>query len=112
LKNSSKNIRKELAKKKAAYFKALAHPLRIAIVEGLRQGELTVNQICQQFDVEQTIASQQLAVLRQANIVAARKDGTKVYYSVNDTAIFRVLEGATQILKRQLENVRHMFEGM
>jgi ArsR family transcriptional regulator len=112
LKNPSKNIKKEFDKNQAAYFKALAHPLRIAIVDALRHGELTVNQISQQFDVDQTNASQQLAVLRHANIIAARKEGAKVYYSVNDIAIFKVLEIATQILKRQLENVRHMFEGM
>ena len=112
MKNSSKSIRRELDKKQAAYFKALAHPVRIAIVEGLRHGELTVNQVSQQFDIEQTNASQQLAVLRHAAIIAARKEGNKTYYSVNDTAIFKVLEAATQILKRQLENVRPMFEDM
>jgi hypothetical protein len=40
----------------------------------------------------------------------ARKEGTNVYYSVNDIAIFKVLEAATQILERQLQNVRDMLE--
>jgi DNA-binding transcriptional ArsR family regulator len=105
MKDSSTSIRKELGKRQAAYFKALAHPLRIAIVESLRPGELTVNQISQKFDIEQTNASQQLAVLRHANIIAVRKEGSKVFYSVNDAAIFKMLEAATQILERQLQNV-------
>jgi DNA-binding transcriptional ArsR family regulator len=112
LKNSSKSIRKELGKRQAAYFKALAHPLRIAIVQSLRRGELTVNQISQKFDIEQTNASQQLAVLRHANIIVARKEGTNVYYSVNDTAIYKMLEAATQILEHQLQNVRDMLKEM
>ena len=112
MKNSSKSIRKELAKRQAAYFKALARPLRIAIVESLRRGELTVNQISQKFDIEQTNASQQLAVLRHANIIVARKEGTNVYYSVNDTAIFKMLEAATQILEHQLQNIRDMLAEM
>jgi DNA-binding transcriptional ArsR family regulator len=110
LNNSSKNIRQELGKKQAAYFKALAHPLRITIVEPLRRGELTVNQIGQKFNVEQANASQQLAVLRHANIIAARKEGTNVHYSVIDPAIFKVLETANEILKNQLQDVRRMFE--
>jgi ArsR family transcriptional regulator len=100
----------ELGKKQSAYFKALAHPLRLAIVKALRHGKLTVNEISEKFDVEQSSTSQQLAVLRHANIIVARKEGTKVYYSVGDTATFKVLETATQILERQLHSFRQMFE--
>jgi len=85
--SASKNIRRELDQKQAAYFKALGHPVRIAIVEGLRHGELTVNQISQQFDIEQTNASQQLAVLRHANIiVAARREARRI--TVSTTLLF------------------------
>jgi len=66
--------------------------------------------ISQKFDIEQTNASQQLAVLRHANIISARKEGTKVYYSVKDAAIFKMLEAATLILEHELQNFRHMLE--
>ena len=65
-------MRQQLSEFKADFFKALAHPLRISILDALRDGELTVNEISQRFDVEQANASQQLAVLRNRNIVVTR----------------------------------------
>jgi ArsR family transcriptional regulator len=108
----STRVRKELAKRQAEYLKALAHPLRIAIVESLRPGELTVNQVTQKLNIEQANASQQLAVLRHANIIASRKEGNQVFYSIHDDAVFNILEGATQMLLRELQNVGHILEGM
>jgi Ni,Fe-hydrogenase III large subunit len=64
-------MKQQLVQFKAEYFKALAHPLRISIVDTLRDGELTVNEISQKFEIEPTNASQQLAVLRHTNIVDA-----------------------------------------
>lgn len=49
-------------------------------------------------------------MLRHANIISARKEGTKVYYSVKDAAIFKMLEAATLILEHELQNFRHMLE--
>ena len=57
-------MRQKLSNFKAEFFKALAHPLRISILDALREGELTVNEISQKFSVEPANASQQLAVLR------------------------------------------------
>ncbi len=82
------------------------------MVESLRPGELTVNQISQKLDIEQANASQHLAVLRHANVIAARKEGNQVFYSVHDAAVFKILEAATQILLRELQNVSHMLEEM
>ena len=75
-------MRQQLSNFKAEFFKALAHPLRISILDALRDGELTVNEISQRFSVEPPNASQQLAVLRNKNIIVARKEGANVYYSV------------------------------
>ena len=49
-------MRQQLSEFKADFFKALAHPLRISILDALRDGELTVNEISQRFDVEQANA--------------------------------------------------------
>ena len=54
-------MRQQLSEFKADFFKALAHPLRISILDALREGELSVNEISQRFDVEQVNAAQQLA---------------------------------------------------
>lgn len=83
----------------AEFFKALAHPLRVRIVETLRGGEIGVNELSARLAVEQSSLSQQLAVLRKSNIVAGRKDGLNVYYSVTDPGVFRLLDEARQMFK-------------
>lgn len=103
-------MRQQLSDFKAEFFKALAHPLRISILDGLRDGELTVNEISQRFNVEQANASQQLAVLRNRNIVIARKEGSNVYYSVSDKTIFKLLDAAKEIFNNHLVGIRSMLE--
>ena len=103
-------MRQQLSNFKAEFFKALAHPLRISILDALRDGELTVNEISQRFDVEPANASQQLAVLRNRNMVITRKDGANVYYSVSDKTLFKLLDVARDIFNNHLIGVRSMLE--
>lgn len=103
-------MRQQLSNFKADFFKALAHPLRISILDALRTGELTVNGISRQFSVEPANASQQLAVLRNKGIVVARKEGSSVYYSVSDPSLFKLLDAAREIFNNHLIGVRGMLE--
>jgi DNA-binding transcriptional ArsR family regulator len=100
--------RADLARFKAEFFKALAHPLRIRIMDALRNGEIGVNDLCGRLAVEQSTLSQQLALLRSRNIVVGRKEGQNVYYSIRDTAIFRLLDVAKEIFNNQLVSVQDM----
>ena len=77
---------------KADFFQALAHPTRIAIVEQLRDGELSAGTLIERLGIEQANASQHLAVLRAKNIVVNRKAGNQVFYSVRDRLIIQVLD--------------------
>ena len=110
LEEQGRRMRQQLSEFKADFFKALAHPLRISILDALRDGELTVNEISQRFEVEQANASQQLAVLRNRNIVVTRKEGANVYYSVSDKSIFKLLDAAKEIFNHHLVGVRSMLE--
>jgi ArsR family transcriptional regulator len=98
----------DLGQFKAEFFKALAHPLRIAIIDALRDGECGVNDLCADLNVEQATLSQQLAVLRNRNIVVGRKEGLNVYYSVRDTTVFKLLDVAKQIFNNHLIDVKSM----
>lgn len=98
----------ELSHFKAEFFKALAHPLRIRILDCLRSGEVGVNELSAKLGVEQSNVSQQLAVLRSRNIVAPRKNANNVYYSVVDPAIFRLLDAAKVIFNNHLIGVRDL----
>lgn len=77
---------------KAEFFQALAHPTRIAIVELLRDGELSAGALIERLGVEQANASQHLTVLRAKHIVVNRKAGNQVFYSVRDRLILEVLD--------------------
>ena len=98
----------EISRFKAEFFKALAHPLRIRVLDALRQGEVGVNDLCARLNVEQSHLSQQLAVLRGRNIVEGRKDGNNVYYSVKDPEVFRLLDVAKKIFNNHLIDIRDM----
>ena|SRR5450755_1859938 len=77
---------------KADFFQALAHPTRIAIVEQLRDGELSAGALIERLGIEQANASQHLAVLRAKNILINRKTGNQVFYSMRDPLIIEVLD--------------------
>jgi DNA-binding transcriptional ArsR family regulator len=97
---------------KADFFKALASPTRIRILERLRLGEATVGELQRALDLDQSAVSQQLAVLRRQGIVDAAKHGATVRYRVHDETLFQLLDAAramfdnrltkTQALLRQL----------
>ncbi len=98
----------EISQFKAEFFKALAHPLRIRILDELRKGEVGVNDLCSRFNVEQSNLSQQLAILRNRNILATRKDGQNVYYSVRDPELFDLLDAAKRIFNNHLIDVKDL----
>ena len=98
----------DLPRFKAEFFKALAHPLRIRIIDALRDGEIGVNDLCARLKVEQSSVSQQLAQLRNRNIVMGRKEGQNVYYSIRDQTIFRLLDVAKEIFNNQLIDVKDL----
>jgi ArsR family transcriptional regulator len=77
---------------KAGIFQALAHPTRIAIVELLRDGEVSAGTIFEKLGVEQANASQHLAVLRGKQVVVNRKQGNQVFYSLRDPVLTEVLD--------------------
>ena len=77
---------------KASIFHALAHPTRVAIVEALRDCEISARVIQERLGVEQANLSQHLAILRSRQIVANRKEGNQVFYSLRNKALVKVLD--------------------
>jgi len=87
---------------KAEFFKALAHPLRIRILEILAEGDKNVNELQNLIGSEGSAVSQQLQVLRAKNIVYGTKDGNRVIYSLRDPMIVELLTVARQIFNNHL----------
>jgi len=92
----------ELQAFKAAFFRALAHPVRIRILELLVRKDSSVQELQEALGVEQPVVSQQLAVLRTTNIVAGKKEGVSVRYAVRDPLIADLLDVARKIFNNHL----------
>lgn len=87
-----------IAERKAALFKALAHPARIRVLEVLAGGERSVGELQGIVGIESSHLSQQLAVLRHAGLVTARKNGTSVVYAIRDGDLIELLAVARRLL--------------
>lgn len=99
-------LREKLLQFKADFFKALANPLRIRILDELREKELTVSQIKDRLEVELPHVSQQLRILKSKNLVVARKQGNNIFYSCSDNTIFELLDVAKKIFNNQLIDIQ------
>lgn len=75
-------------------FKALAHPVRLQILDMLRRGEVCVCHMEAALGKRQAYISQQLMVLRDTGLVESRKEGLSVYYRMIDDVVFDLLEAA------------------
>src|ERR1700758_2335101 len=93
---------------KSEIFQGLAHPTRIAIVELLRDGELSAGKLIEKLEIEQANASQHLAVLRAKQIVINRKVGNQVLYSIRDHALIEVLDILRRYFYSQLSTTANM----
>lgn len=93
---------------KADFFHALAHPIRIRILEVLGTGERSVQELQQALGLEQPIVSQQLAILRGKNVVTPRKLGTTVRYALSDPLITKLLSVACAIFNNHLVDTQTM----
>jgi DNA-binding transcriptional ArsR family regulator len=98
----------ELQAFKAEFFRALAHPVRIRILETLTAGERSVQDLQAALRIDQPVVSQQLAILRAKNIVTGRKEGTTVRYSVRDPLVADLLDVARRIFNNQLVGTRNL----
>ena len=101
----------ELQTLKAEFFRALAHPARIRVLEVLSErGEQSVQNLQARLDLDQPIVSQQLARLRAAGIVTSRKEGTTVQYALANPRIAEILSVAKAILSHRLTGHRTLLQ--
>ncbi len=100
----------DLRQFKSEIFQGLANPTRIAIVELLRNGELTAGTLIEKLGIEQANASQHLAVLRAKRIVVSRKVGNQVYYSIRDKALIEILDILRRYFYTQLNSTVNMLK--
>lgn len=87
---------------KAELFKVLANPVRVALLDELRSGPLTVGDLQRKVGIDSSNASQHLAILRGRQLVTTRRDGNNVWYAVEEPRVYEILDAARAILENQL----------
>ncbi|MCW5941646.1 MAG: winged helix-turn-helix transcriptional regulator [Fimbriimonadaceae bacterium] len=97
---------------KADLFQVLAHPTRIHIIECLRDGESSVSGLLERTGVEPANLSQHLALLKAKQLVAKRKEGNQVFYSLRDLLLVELLESVRRYFHAHLEEAMLQFRQM
>jgi ArsR family transcriptional regulator len=87
---------------KANLFRVLGHPARVRILELLRDEERSVGALQKELGLDSGGTSQHLTALRRIGLVESRREGTSVYYRVDDERVFDLLEAGRGIITRQL----------
>lgn len=97
-----RDVAAELHMLHARICKAIADPKRLLIINELRDGELSVGDLCEALALSQSNVSQHLAVLRERGVVTARRRGTSVYYALRGTKVIAAVDLLREFLAEEL----------
>jgi DNA-binding transcriptional ArsR family regulator len=95
-------IPEDLVELVARRFRALGEPLRIRLLDCLRGGEATVNELAERLDASQQNVSKHLTLLADAGILGRRKDGTHVYYRIADENVLGLCDEVCGSVEQQV----------
>ena len=97
-----------LFEKQGEIIKAVAHPLRIAVVDYLRDGEQCVCDIAEYVSSERSNVSRHLSMMVSAGILESRKQGLKVMYKIKTPCILKFFDCITEVLRQQIKDVEEL----
>jgi ArsR family transcriptional regulator len=96
----------------ASRFRALAEPVRLRLLNTLMEGELTVGQLAEIAGTGQANVSKHLAVLKEARMIATRREGLSTWCSIADASVFQLCEIMCARLKAEHEERARQLEGV
>jgi DNA-binding transcriptional ArsR family regulator len=105
-------IQTDLAELIARRFRVLGEPMRIRLLDWLRDGEATVGELSDELSASQQNVSKHLAVLADAGMLGRRKDGNRVYYRITDESVFALCEQVCGAAQQQLRALQELVEGV
>lgn len=95
----------------ARRFRVIGEPMRIRILDRLRDGEASVLELTEALESSQQNVSKHLGVLHEAGIVSRRKDGTHAYYAIADDSVLDLCEQVCGGLQRQFSDLARLVGG-
>lgn len=107
--NKSKQL---LFGRQAEVAKAIAHPLRIAIVNFLKDGEQCVCDIAEHIGSERSNVSRHLSVMVNAGLLECRKEGLKVIYNLKTPCVLDFFSCVSRVLKQQVKDDKRLLAAL
>jgi DNA-binding transcriptional ArsR family regulator len=102
----------DLAELVARRFRVLAEPMRIRLLDRLRDGEATVGELADALDTSQQNVSKHLTVLAEAGMLGRRKEGNRVHYRIVDESVFALCEQVCGAVQQQLRMLNEIVDGV
>jgi DNA-binding transcriptional ArsR family regulator len=102
----------DLAELVARRFRVIGEPMRIRLLDRLRDGEAAVSELTEALGASQQNVSKHLALLTEAGIVGRRRDGNHVYYRIVDESVFALCDQVCGALQQQLRALSDLVEGV
>jgi DNA-binding transcriptional ArsR family regulator len=102
----------DLAELIARRFRAIGEPMRIRLLDRLRDGEATVGELSDALSASQQNISKHLAVLADVGILGRRKEGNHVFYRVIDEGVFALCEEVCGSVQQQLRSLNELVAGV
>jgi DNA-binding transcriptional ArsR family regulator len=96
----------------ARRFRVIGEPMRIRLLDRLREGEATVGELSEALSASQQNISKHLAVLADVGILGRRKEGNHVYYRVVDEGVFALCEAVCGSVQQQLRSLNELVTGV
>ena len=96
----------------ARRFRVIGEPMRIRLLDRLRDGETTVGELSEALSASQQNISKHLAVLADVGILGRRKEGNHVYYRVVDEGVFALCEAVCGSVQQQLRSLNELVTGV
>ncbi|MGL6278500.1 MAG: ArsR/SmtB family transcription factor [Gaiella sp.] len=95
----------------AQRFRVIGEPMRIRLLDRLRDGESSVQELADALSTSQQNVSKHLGVLHGAGIVERRRDGNRVLYAIADDSVFALCETVCGGLERQIADLDELLTG-
>jgi DNA-binding transcriptional ArsR family regulator len=96
----------------ARRFRVIGEPMRIRLLDRLRDGEATVGELSEALSASQQNVSKHLAVLADVGILGRRKEGNHVYYRVVDEGVYALCEAVCGSVRQQLRSLNELVTGV
>ena len=100
----------ETAEHVAEVLKAVAHPMRLQIIEALEHGEKCVGDLVERLGIPQAAVSQQLGIMKDKDVLQCRREGTKAFYSIKNLNVINLLHCVYHHCERNNESVNTVSE--